>query len=434
MVDDELVSMLYRILGTSVIDGDRLRVLGAVAGPAGSSAVDLPDGGVWEVDHIDPAIPVRLDVGLAGADRSPLLIAAFGGDGALYLADQAIDPLTCDVGTGHVDRPLRSDYADGHSPRRPDDPDLMAGRVIVLHDMATDEHSVPLVRITAVTELLLRAYGVSGGELLLSVLPVMRNTAARLAQQVTDDELEVLPPLLASRLASALTRVAGTGRGAGSPLVDLADRTRDILRSSTHPAIVIPHHTAARDDDRAPVVLMMDRAGSDDRVPVANQVDDSTDGYLEIHRSTPARLSVTVARSDGERWVRVAHARGSVPLAQAPLERRDLVEVAELVVPIDVADEDLRIEVIDPDDVTAIGGRPLEMIRHAVRLGREATRVTRVHGAVNAAAIWERCSEAWQAAGDVRRAEMARAVVDDGVSGPHMEPYLVDEIALALMQ
>lgn len=432
ILDDELVSMLYGILGVSIVDGDRLRVLGAVAGPAGSSAMDLPDGGVWEVDHIDPSIPVRFDVPLAGADRSPLLIAAFGGDGALYLADQAVDP-TDDGAEPDVvaHRPKRGAYDRGSGHRRPDDPDLMAGRVVVLHEMATDGRSVPLVQIAAVTELLLKAYAVSGGELLLSVLPSMRDMAGGLADQVTDDELEALGPRLASRLASALARVAGTGRGTGSTLIDLAGRTRDIARSTSRPMALVADDFSTR-DERSPVVLMIDRADTGRSNPTLDRADDRTDEYLDVHRPTPTVLEVAVARSDRRRWIRVTHHRGSIPLAQAPLRRRDLIEVADLIVPPDVPDDDLRIEVIDPEDVHAIDGRPAELIRRAVELGREAARQTRVHGPSAAAMIWRSCAEVWQIVGDVGRAELARSMVDDNGSGPHLSPYLADEVALAL--
>ncbi len=73
-----------------VVEGsDRLEVTAGWFGPAGASAAELPDGSIWEVDHIDPGRLVGLEVDSADPSRSPLRIAAFGGDGALRVADLA---------------------------------------------------------------------------------------------------------------------------------------------------------------------------------------------------------------------------------------------------------------------------------------------------------------------------------------------------------
>src|SRR5689334_12158630 len=80
---------LYRRWTSVAIDGDRLEVLGRTAGPAGASVLELPDGSVWEVDHADPGRLVGLEVDAADAAGTPLLNAAFGGDGAIEVVDQA---------------------------------------------------------------------------------------------------------------------------------------------------------------------------------------------------------------------------------------------------------------------------------------------------------------------------------------------------------
>lgn len=451
-MDDQLVSMLYPVLGTSIIEGDRLRVLGAVAGPAGSSAMDLPGGGIWEVDHLDPSIPVRFEVDLRGADRSPLLIAAFGGDGALYLADQAVgDRMMEPSDAGHMDpippRPDREDYAVRSGNRRPDDPDLMTGRVVVLSDMASDPDSPPLVRIAAMAELSLKAYGASGGELLLAVLPIIRNTAAAMASEVGDEDLSTLGPGLSSRLASALRRFGAAGGSVGSPLLGLAERIRDRARSRTGSFAVVSR-TGTDDDLGGTVVLtlgdvMARRHHDDDGRADEGRVGDARTGhrvgnedttreYLAMHRPRPGVLRVTVARSEHPRWVRVTHDDGSLPLAQAPLRPSDLVEVAELLVPPEVVDEDLRVEVLDPGHPDPSEIRPTRLIRRAVDLGRDAARITRVHGTVAAAPTWSACADAWHSVGDLQRARAARTCMGDIETGPYLDPYLADEVALAL--
>ena len=81
---------IYRSTVGALVDRDRLAVSGRHAGPAGVSGVELPDGSVWEVDHADPSVPVLLEVDAMDASTSPLLVTAFGGDGAMFLADDAI--------------------------------------------------------------------------------------------------------------------------------------------------------------------------------------------------------------------------------------------------------------------------------------------------------------------------------------------------------
>lgn len=469
-MDDVLVSMLYDILGVSVIEGERLEVLGATAGPAGSSAIDLPSGGTWEVDHLDPAIPVRFEVELRGADRSPLLIAAFGGDGALYLADQAVEhrsELRSDwesaaevVPTAPdplLRRPNRQDFLRRRAGRVADDPDLMAGRIVVLNDLASDTRSDPLARVAAMTELLLRAYAVSGGELLMPARPGIVEMAATLAAEVDDDQLNALGTHTIARLASMLTRVGGTGRGSGSPLVGLAERARSIslLRTPSmaavaarHPGVVsladLPDPEPSEPDTPngdptdgkgphdgegvPPVVLAM-------RLPSAVQVSSDDLGsaaeFLDLQRLGSAHVRVSVTRDDRERWVRLTHARSHLPLAQAALRRRDLLEVADLVVPPGLTDDDLVIELVDPTDPTFRDARAMHVIHGAVRQGRVAARRTRVHGAASARAEWDRCADMWAMVGDPGREGMARALAE-GEAAPPIEPYLADHVTEAL--
>lgn len=456
MIDETLVSMLYDILGVSVIEGRRLHVLGSVAGPAGSSTITMPDGGVWEVDHLDPAIPIRLEVDVDGADRSPLLIAAFGGDGALYLADEAISaPSDVFVGsTGSVQvesdstmrRPSRDAYLNRMESRSRDDPDLMAGRIVVLNDMSMDTRAEPLVRIAATAELLLKAYGVSGGELLMPVRTRILEMANALVSDVDDDEVAILDARTATRFASALIRVSTTGRGSESPLMHLGRRAREFARRDTHRIALVPSmvhdpdeagvpmgvrgdHPSNTPDVDTPAVLLPIAPVSTESFPAGTT--EPVADYLELHRVTPAHLKVSVARHDVERWVRVIDDRDGVPLAQAPLGPYDLVEVADLVVPSDVLDENFRVEVFTPSDSCSGGLRPVELIRRAVVRGRDAARTTRVHGAASATSEWVECAGLWAAVGDSEREQLARAIAEGGPVAP-IQPYLADEIADAL--
>ena len=92
MMADAPINGLYEPFVDAAIDADRLEVFGDSFGPAGISAVELPDGSIWEVDHLAPGRLVALEVDAVDPAGSPLLVAAFGGDGAMRLADRARDP------------------------------------------------------------------------------------------------------------------------------------------------------------------------------------------------------------------------------------------------------------------------------------------------------------------------------------------------------
>lgn len=444
-MDDHLVSMLYPILGRAIIDRDRFEVLGAPPGPAGVSAVDLPDGEVWEVDHLEPGIPVRFEVDAEGADRSPLLVAVFGGDGALYLADEAtewspdleylIDP--------HEGRPLRRDYGSHGNVSRSGDLANMAGQVVVLSDLGSDVTLGPLARIAAVAEMVPRAYGVSGGELLLPRFPEFIALANSLVGEIDNEELTLLDGGLALRLADAVSRLLQTGRVGHSPLSELVAELLELgqFDNARISALTLNRSDRGRSemddhmfgDGLAEDAMVTDHMAAAPRLaaPPSSDQADSDEQYLEIQRPHPSLLRVRVARGVNERWVRVRGTRGLVTLALAPLRRQDLVELAELAIPPDIEDEDIHVEVVDVDDLGGSDGGPIQMIQSAIEAGRDAARVTRVHGPSRAVSRWIRCADLWEGVGDYERARIARSIADGGFI-PQISPYLADEVVESL--
>ena len=130
--------------------------------------------------------------------------------------------------------------------------------------------------------------------------------------------------------------------------------------------------------------------------------------FQQIEMTQPGLLSVTVARGEGDRWVRVLRREGLILLALAPLSRSGLLDRAELVVPPDLVVDDLVVEIVDAHaiDRVAVGA---DAIRAAVRAGREAARSERLGDTARARQQWRTCADLWTRAGDDSRASLARA-------------------------
>ena len=104
-------------------------------------------------------------------------------------------------------------------------------------------------------------------------------------------------------------------------------------------------------------------------------------------------------------------------LGQAPLRREGLVDLAEVVIPADLTDDELEYEVVDAEDVAPAPERPIDRVRAAITAGRDATRADRADIPYLRVPWWERCAELWVLAGDRRRAELARQLAEGrGVS------------------
>lgn len=426
---------LYDTLGVPLLDGDRFEVLGSPAGPAGSSAIELPDGSLWEVDHFNPGIPVRLEVDALDPAGSPLLITAFGGDGALSLTDQALEGFPeQEVGDALVaQRPGSWDHYLAGARSRPGDPGVEAGRLIVLTDLSGDPRTHPLARVAASAELVLTADQVAGGELLRPLLPAVVDRAEELAEDIDDEDLEHLPPTVASRLASTCMRAAKISQRSDSPLMGLGRRADGAIRG--HPDLRTTRYLAASrglDHDAVASFELADAVFDEDVAEFSSTELDAADRFLEVRRITPTLLRVAVGRRDHPRWVRVLRRQGLVLLAQAPLRREGLLEAAELIVPPDVTDDDLHVEVRDLADLDALVGRPIERIRAAVHAGREAARSTRLRNGSFAAFQWQRCAELWDRVGDDDRALLARTFATPTSLSPQVLPYLADEVAESL--
>lgn len=419
----------------AVRDADRLEVLGFDAGPAGVSAVELSDGSVWEVDHARPELLVGLDVdGTADPSRSRLLVAAFGGDGVLFVSDGAAASGSEDpVGVSPWEsRGVRTGPAERSA--------AQAGRLVLLADLADDEALDPLARIAAAVELATAVdRGGPGADLLAPLVGAGLDAADHLAEHVDDPTLHWLDPKLRARLMALIRGAPGSPGGAGHPggagrtgagrdgLEELARRL-DPGRSAGVELLAAELNTVADSESFAAEAFPM-RAP----VPAAAQAPTAAPGGssvpdgVDVTRTDPGRVVVTVMRSDRPRWVRVARADGLVLLAQSRLHRDGLVDRADVVVPDHVDTADLVVSVVDADDLSHPTG-PLEAVRAAVRAGRHAARASRLGDRVEHVERWERCAQLWEAAGDLDRADRARDLAGPRGAVPMMAAPITDEI------
>lgn len=405
---------LYEPFVDAEIDDDRLEVLGDQFGPAGVAAVELTDGSIWQVDHLDPGRLVGLDVDATDPASSPLLLAAFGGDGAMRIADQARQSNQLDDAAFQ-----RREHRNISSPRRLAEPAAnAAGRLVLLADLAQDPSLDPLARILAVVELATNTRRTPGGDLFEPLLPALVDLAEELAAEADPDELA---------------------------LVDRRGKRRGKLLS------LMIHEFADRFADRAPeVVELLTRwrnarfvsnfAPSDDMMPADHRTGSRVhalavpapppepEGFLGTERVTPSLLEVTATRSDGDRWVRVLRRDGLVLLAQAPLQRNGLMDRAELLIPPDTLDHEIDVQIVDTDQLANLHRRPAEVIRDAVRAGRAAASAERRGDVGLAMQRWNKCADLWAESGDVDRYQLAARRATSAGGRFRGESPLVDDL------
>lgn len=408
------------------LDGDRVVIDMAAHGPAGVSSVDLPGGGLLQVDHLDPSRLLGVESDVAQPGGSALLGALFGSDGALRITDRDRSP-------DHSDPDLDDEdiWSAGRTPRRVaqlDQDAQRAGRLVVLADLTSDPAADPLARALAAAELIASLDATPGGDLFGPIVPNMVDHALAAASQVDDDLLVSLDRKLAFRITSALRPlVAAAPTGAArSMLSRLVERIESLAGGEP------PVHIAASLAPSAPSFadeFPEDEIGSPTPVHAA-RVSAPTVRFV---RRSPSVLEVRAPRSEGPRWVRALRTDGLVTVALAPLHGGGLhgggsTEFAELVVPPDTATGDLGLQLVPADELHQLAGAPADLVRRAVRAGRAATSAERSGDRPEAMQRWRRCAALWRRVGDDRR---ARQAADRGTSRGGrvlVGPILADEL------
>ena len=380
---DVPIGGLYRWSSTvaQVVDG-RLRVGGTPFGPAGVSAVELPDGSTWEVDHADPSQLVAVEVDLDGDEPPPLLIAAFGEGRATELFTEAP---SAEVDWDVVDADA---FVGSVPPGGMTGPTTMTGRLVRLADLAADPKINPLASIAATAEFLYAADGTPGGDLIAPLIPALIDRADELAAEVSDQSL-LLGAKVATRVTGAIELLSGADATPRPGLDELVVR--------------IGESRQRRCDDRSPTNR---RSRRPRRADAGSSGSEAGDGP-QVEWVTGSLVRVTTPPGGGERWVRALHVRGLVLLAQVPLERGREHDVAELVVPPVLHPDDVLIEVVRRADLQAAAARPIDMIRRAIRAGRMAASDELGGRTRRAEAHWRECADLWHQIGDDRRDRLA---------------------------
>jgi hypothetical protein len=402
-------------------DDDRLEVTGGPFGPAGVSSVDLPDGSTWSVDHLDPARLVALDVESADPAGSPLLVAAFGGDGAMLLVDQA----------GSIDRPEVAERPEpedqwgaarsrsGPFGSRTDAAD--AGRLVVLGDLGQDTSLDPLVRIIAVVEFVARSPRTRAGDLFEPLLVPMVDLAESLVPAADPTPLAYIDGW-GKRLALMGDSFAVRFGDRAPGVVELLERRdRDewfaagVAPSLMAPALMAPASVGELSwDDAAPELAAVHL--------------EEVSKTLIAERIGPSLLVVSTTRSPDERWVRVLRRDSLVLLAQAPLRLDGLLDRAELLIPPDVHEDDIDVQIVDVDQLTNLQRRPADVIRAAVRAGRAAASAERRRDVQLAMQRWAECAELWAEVGDTERADLAADRTSTAGGRFRREAFLCDDL------
>jgi hypothetical protein len=417
------------------LDGDRVVIDVAPHGPAGVSSVDLPGGDVLQVDHLDPTRLVGVESDLIDPGGSPLLVALFGGDGALRIADR--DQPTDLPGTDDAYEEPRTGGRTRGRAMQLDQDAQRAGRLVVLTDLAGDPAADPLARVVAASELIGGLDTTPGGDLFVPVVPHMVDLAVAAASQVDDDMLVALNRKLGFQIAAALrplVAAAPTGR-VRSLLFQLVERI-DQLAGSGERDLRVAASMAPFEPDYDELSFFEDLPEDEMGSPTfADAARDRVSApAIRIVRRSPSVLEVTAPRSDQPRWVRTLRTDGLVAVALAPLHRDGLMESAELLVPPDTETDDLGLQLVAADELHQLAGAPADLVRRAVRAGRAAASAERLGDRFEAMQRWERCSALWRRVGDDRR---ARQAMDRGTSrggrvmvGPiladELDPYGVD--------
>lgn len=406
-------------IGVSVDDG-HFEVVGVAFGPAGVSSLQLPDG-VWTVDHADPGQLVRLDIESDDPASTPLLLVAFGGDGALRVVD--------DPGFERgPDEPPPDTTMLWSAPRGGGPDAVQAGRLVVLADLAADPLLDPMARVVAAVELAASFERAPGGELFVPLLPDLLAEANRLASDVEDPELPDLDRKNAFRLLSPIEQAVRIAHDLGVPSNDLrrlGDRLQhaSVRRPASRERFADADLMAMSDALHFEVAEDAYRDGAIER-----EVAPAPEDFMDVRRVSPSELHVTAARSDDERWVRVLRRDGLVLLALAPLHSDGLMETAEVLLPPDTLDDEIDVQVVHADELEATADAPAELLRDAVRAGRAAVSSERLGSWRRAQERWSESADLWERLGDRRRAELARFRSPSGANRFGPVRLLADEL------
>jgi len=428
----------------TIVDDVTARLEGAPLGPAGAIVLRSAEGSEWWVDHADPSNFVSyepFEPWGRGADLSddPIVVALFGGEAALALADRWVSANAL----AEVDRGHRARRDDGPTSRRRtlgrptgralgrSSPGPVAAAVLRI-DLASDPDLSPLARIAAAAEALAEIAVVPVGALLDGERRRLVRSLVEDAVMLRRDDVAALDPRLVGPLTKVLVRAVAVEAGLAERLEGLRDWLGEVDVSghrqtqASEPAAVLRAAAAPQAED-----VVHEMASFDLIAPMSEEPDPD----LHIERSTPALVTVRTDRSSVRRqlggWVSVWRTAGFVRLGIAPLmEVSDGSDglVARVAVPPDLAEGDYQVRVEDLDRPPPGDTAPLPRIRDAVRAGRDACRRERLGERNAARRRWQECADLWFDIGDDDRAELAAHYAEWSSPSARLVPSLADVV------
>lgn len=419
---------------------DDVEVGGLIPGPAGLSMVAFPDGSTWSVDYADPTSLISAVLPKDGVADSPLAIALFGPDGALFLADRDArrsrstppdsNQFAVMDSSGRWRRRAkpRRDRRTTRPARAPGPANFaVAGLLVVTMDDAFDPGVDPLVRIAAAAEFLRVLPNMPVGPLFNPMADESRSLIDHLVATHLDDLTQDIDDLSEYSLNELHHLLASTGSVDGGSVSLSMER---FLRS------VGARLEEDRDDavGRFPAMAMpnLECAFPVDHAGIAPPP------ALQIERLDDLRIQITAPMQVGVAWARVVRRRDLVTLALVPLERWELALTGIGVLPFDVGIDDVAVVLQSDRDLagslSVADASGATLVRRAIRFGRAATRAARTGDIERAQELWGDCAAAWKQCGDNARVELAldyqnRALGRLGRLGP---PLLAERVTREL--
>lgn len=416
-------------------------------GPAGTSAVELPDGTVLEVDHADPGRLVTLTVD-GDLERSSLVRDLLGPERFDWTCAQ----LDAQRAAKPLGKRLRAQVPGAQAQWAQSIPRAKGGggtagelgAAVLAADMSADESLSPLLRLAAGLEFLDAAESPAMSRVLGPAADRVEAELFQVARLVGPEDFRgfgnrAVKPLyrFSSLLAAArksrpsldmsLRRVAD--------LVDLhlggAQLTGDAGGFVGRSPVARNRYMSVRRYEATD-----DLAAFGHAMPLdAMQLDGAAaapppEDFLEVDVPVAGSVVVRVSRQHDGKWVRILRTSGLVPLALVPLVKNGMLLEALAVVPPDLVVDDLLVEVLDPHEAV-VPERPLALVRGAVEAGRAAAHFERLHRLKDASAAWRECGRLWAEAGDSRRAQAAAeraSARGGGRAHAAMDALVVDEL------
>lgn len=394
-------------------DDDGFDLVSRTPGPAGSVELNLVSDVSIAVDFADPSSLTAIRVN--GDEVPDVLADLIGQERTERLGNLERNSLGKAARLSPVDS--ESEFPTfrrgmGSQPTRRGPVGRELGALSRLRSIGEDEDVAELVRATAVLEFVTRAaeYDYEVAELVQTSIEDV-GLAAHLLEGLDDDfrTLSTRDPKTAIQLAGLCARFESE--------FDSLRQARDVLMN--------------------PIPQYDERLGDHAELASAGYLYAPPDFDYEARIRLSAvtlrdggRLSARVTEFEEDWWLRVALEGTQVLLALVPLlERGDRASV-EALLPTDVALNEIDLTLTNSPLTTVTSS--IDAVMKAVNLGRAAVRASLIRRHWEQDERWRKCAEAWEAAGDLQRANRARMYAEKGLT--RVGPRLITREVMAVFE